>query len=154
MDLYTQVVELPLNLFKYPLATAEDPPGVQVNLVGSRCLKTPLEMPPFACFTQGQWSDPANISYIVLHCVFSLLFSHPHPSPPPPPSPRLPTPGAPCSPRSRSWQGLPLPSLTPLLLSFSRLFPPSSYFCLLSAFISLSPRAGGAQLPEQYKSIT
>lgn len=93
VDLYTQVVELPSNLFKYPSATAEDPPGVQVNLVGSRYLKTPLEMPPFACFTQGQWSDPANISYIVLHCVFSLLFSHPHPSPPPPRLPVSPPPG-------------------------------------------------------------
>lgn len=80
-----------------------------------------------------------------------LLFSHPHPSPLLTlhlfaPGPRvLPDPahGKVC--------------LCPRLLSYfclSRLFPLSSYFCLLSAFISLTSGWRGAQLPEQYKSIT
>lgn len=55
-----------------------------------------------------------------------LLFSlHPHPSPLPPHLSISFTPEAPpCSPRSRSRQGLPLPSLALLLLSFSPLSLP------------------------------
>lgn len=107
-------------------------------------------------FTQGQWSDSVNISHIVLYpisslllllfCSFSILTHHlSHLSI--------------ASPYGAMFSQIPLVARSASALTWSPTFAflVSSLCLVISIFSppsSLSPRAGGPQLPEQYKSIT
>lgn len=108
-----------LNLSNFPLATAQVPPGVKSGWEAS-----------FLLFYSGlvvrcsQHTSPPVVVVVL----------RPSPITPPPPSGLHVLPDPACGKVCLCPRSLPF-------FSLSRLFPPSSYFCLLSAFISLSPRA-------------